>query len=99
MDNDFQNVIIGQNEVIIKIIWVIQCNCVGLKDFIKLIGFFIFFGLIGVGKMEFVKLFVCYIFDFEDVLVWFDMSEYMEKFFVSWFIGVFFGYVGYEEGG
>lgn len=99
MDNDFQNVIIGQDEAIIKIIRVIQCNCVGLKDFIKLIGFFIFFGFIGVGKMELAKLFVCYIFDFEDVLVWFDMSEYMEKFFVSCLIGVFLGYVGYEEGG
>lgn len=70
-----------------------------MKDFSKLIGFFIFLGFIGVGKIELVKVLVWYFFDSEDVLVWIDMSEYMEKFFVSCLIGVFLGYVGYEEGG
>lgn len=28
-----------------------------------------------------------------------DMSEYMERYIVSKFVGFFFGYVGYGEGG
>lgn len=64
-----------------------------------LIGLFIFLGLIGVGKIEFVKVFVFNMFDLEDYMIWIDMFEYMEKYFVLRFVGVFLGYVGYEEGG
>ena len=38
-------------------------------------------------------------FDTEDALIRIDMSEYMEKFSVSRFVGAPPGYVGYEEGG
>jgi ATP-dependent Clp protease ATP-binding subunit ClpC len=38
-------------------------------------------------------------FDSEDSLIRIDMSEYMEKFSVSRFVGAPPGYVGYEEGG
>jgi ATP-dependent Clp protease ATP-binding subunit ClpB len=38
-------------------------------------------------------------FDSEDALVRFDMSEYMEKFTVSRLLGAPPGYVGYDEGG
>lgn len=60
---------------------------------------FLFFGFIGVGKMEFFKVFVNWLFDSDDVMVCIDMLEYMEKYIVSCLIGVFFGYVGYEVGG
>lgn len=60
---------------------------------------FIFLGLIGVGKIELGKVLVVYLFDIEDVMVCIDMFEYMEKYFVFCLIGVFFGYVGYDEGG
>lgn len=58
-----------------------------------------FLGFIGVGKIELVKVLVEVFFDDELVFICFDMSEYMEKFAVSCFNGVFLGYVGYEEGG
>jgi ATP-dependent Clp protease ATP-binding subunit ClpC len=99
MDNDLQNVIIGQDEAITKITRAIQRNRVGLKDPTKPIGSFIFLGPTGVGKTELAKSLARYIFDSEDALVRLDMSEYMEKFSVSRLIGAPPGYVGYEEGG
>ncbi|NRA47627.1 MAG: ATP-dependent Clp protease ATP-binding subunit, partial [Phaeodactylibacter sp.] len=99
MDNDLQDVIIGQNEAITKITRAIQRNRVGLKDPTKPIGSFIFLGPTGVGKTELAKSLARYIFDSEDALVRLDMSEYMEKFSVSRLIGAPPGYVGYEEGG
>lgn len=72
---------------------------VGLKDFNRFMGLFIFLGFIGVGKIYFVKILVYNLFDSEDNVVRIDMSEYMDKFLVIRFIGVFLGYVGYEEGG
>ncbi len=99
MSKDLQNVIIGQDEAIIKITKAIQRNRVGLKDPTKPIGSFIFLGPTGVGKTELAKALARYIFDSEDTLIRIDMSEYMEKFSVSRLIGAPPGYVGYEEGG
>lgn len=99
MSQDLQNVIIGQDEAIIKITKAIQRNRVGLKDPTKPIGSFIFLGPTGVGKTELAKALARYIFDSEDALIRIDMSEYMEKFSVSRLIGAPPGYVGYEEGG
>lgn len=45
------------------------------------------------------KVLVENLFDLEDYMVWIDMSEYMEKYVVFCLVGVFLGYVGYEEGG
>jgi len=99
MTDDLQEVVIGQNEAIVKITKAIQRNRVGLKDPSKPIGSFIFLGPTGVGKTELAKALARYIFDSEDTLIRIDMSEYMEKFSVSRLIGAPPGYVGYEEGG
>lgn len=40
------------------------------------IGFFIFFGFIGVGKIELAKVFVEVLFNDEKVIICIDMSEY-----------------------
>lgn len=72
---------------------------VGIKDLRKLIGIFLFLGLIGVGKIEFVRVLVEVLFDFENNMIRIDMIEYMEKYLVLCLIGVLSGYVGYEEGG
>jgi ATP-dependent Clp protease ATP-binding subunit ClpC len=99
MTKDLQDVIIGQNEAIVKVTKAIQRNRVGLKDPTKPIGSFIFLGPTGVGKTELAKALARYIFDSEDALIRIDMSEYMEKFAISRLIGAPPGYVGYEEGG
>jgi ATP-dependent Clp protease ATP-binding subunit ClpC len=99
MSSDIKQVIIGQDEAIIKVTRAIQRNRIGLKDPKKPIGSFIFLGPTGVGKTELAKALAKYIFDSEDALIRIDMSEYMEKFSVSRLIGAPPGYVGYEEGG
>jgi ATP-dependent Clp protease ATP-binding subunit ClpC len=71
----------------------------GLKDPRRPIGSFMFLGPTGVGKTELAKALARVMFDSEDALVRIDMSEYMEKFSVSRFVGAPPGYVGYEEGG
>ena len=99
MGDDIRNMVIGQDEAILKITKAIQRNRVGLKDPSKPIGSFIFLGPTGVGKTELAKALARYIFDSDEALIRIDMSEYMEKFSVSRLIGAPPGYVGYEEGG
>lgn len=99
MSDDMRNMVIGQDDAIVKISKAIQRNRVGLKDPTKPIGSFIFLGPTGVGKTELAKALARYLFDTEDALIRIDMSEYMEKFSVSRLIGAPPGYVGYEEGG
>ena len=60
---------------------------------------FIFAGPTGVGKTELVKTIAEVMFDNEDALIRFDMSEYMEKHSVSKLIGSPPGYVGYDDAG
>lgn len=60
---------------------------------------FIFAGPTGVGKTELVKTIAEAMFNNEDALIRFDMSEYMEKHSVSKLIGSPPGYVGYDEAG
>jgi ATP-dependent Clp protease ATP-binding subunit ClpC len=99
MSEDIQQMIIGQDDAISKVVKAIQRNRVGLKDPTKPIGSFIFLGPTGVGKTQLAKALAKYIFESEDALVRVDMSEYMEKFSISRLIGAPPGYVGYEEGG
>ncbi|WP_416438188.1 ATP-dependent Clp protease ATP-binding subunit [Phnomibacter sp. MR] len=99
MSDDMKDMVIGQDEAILKVVKAIQRNRVGLKDPKKPIGTFIFLGPTGVGKTELARALARYMFDSEDSLIRIDMSEYMEKFTVSRLIGAPPGYVGYEEGG
>ena len=99
MSDDMRNMVIGQDDAILKVTKAIQRNRVGLKDPKKPIGTFIFLGPTGVGKTELARSLARYMFDSEDSLIRIDMSEYMEKFTVSRLIGAPPGYVGYEEGG
>jgi len=60
---------------------------------------FIFVGPTGVGKTALVKQIAKEVFDTEDALIRFDMSEFMEKHTVSRLIGSPPGYVGYDDAG
>lgn len=99
MSEDMKDMVVGQDEAILKVVKAIQRNRVGLKDPKKPIGTFIFLGPTGVGKTELARALARYMFDSEDALIRIDMSEYMEKFTVSRLVGAPPGYVGYEEGG
>jgi ATP-dependent Clp protease ATP-binding subunit ClpB len=56
-------------------------------------------GTTGVGKTELAKVLASFLFNDEQAITRFDMSEYMEKQAVARLIGPPPGYVGYEEGG
>ncbi|MBM3412198.1 MAG: ATP-dependent Clp protease ATP-binding subunit [Bacteroidetes bacterium] len=99
MADDMGGMVVGQDEVIQKVVKAIQRNRIGLKDPKKPIGTFIFLGPTGVGKTELARALARHLFDSEESLIRIDMSEYMEKFTVSRLIGAPPGYVGYEEGG
>ena len=99
MSGDLENVVIGQNNAIEKMVKAIQRNRMGLKDPNHPIGAFMFLGPTGVGKTYLAKQLSKKMFGSADALIRIDMSEYTESFNTSRLIGAPPGYVGYEEGG
>ncbi|MCM3667463.1 ATP-dependent chaperone ClpB [Mesobacillus maritimus] len=91
--------VIGQEEAVSLVSDAVLRARAGIKDPNRPIGSFIFLGPTGVGKTELVKTLAQALFDSEEQMLRFDMSEYMEKHAVSRLIGAPPGYVGYEEGG
>ncbi len=91
--------IIGQEEAVTALSKAIRRSRSGLKDPKRPAGSFIFLGPSGVGKTELSKALAEFLFNSEDALVTFDMSEYMEKHSVSRLVGSPPGYVGFDEGG
>jgi ATP-dependent Clp protease ATP-binding subunit ClpC len=91
--------VVGQDEAIEYLVKAIRRARAGLKDPKRPIGSFMFLGPTGVGKTELAKAISRVMFNSEEALIRIDMSEYMEKFSVSRFVGAPPGYVGYEEGG
>ena len=91
--------IIGQEEAVTALSKAIRRSRSGLKDPKRPAGSFIFLGPSGVGKTELSKALAEFLFNSEEALITFDMSEYMEKHSVSRLVGSPPGYVGFDEGG
>ena len=99
LETNIKDKIIGQDEAVSALAKSIKRSRVGFRDPKRPIASFLLTGPTGVGKTELVKVVAKEIFNDEDSLVRFDMSEYMESHSVSKLIGSPPGYVGYEEGG
>ena len=99
MEKVLHDRVIGQDEAVTAVAKAIRRSRSGLKDPKRPAGSFIFLGPSGVGKTELSKALAEFLFNSEDALLSFDMSEYMEKHTVSRLIGSPPGYVGYDEGG
>jgi ATP-dependent Clp protease ATP-binding subunit ClpC len=99
MEDELHKRIIGQEEPVAAVSDAIRRGRAGLKDPKRPIGSFIFLGSTGVGKTELAKALAEFLFDDEEALVRFDMSEFREQHTVSRLIGAPPGYVGYDEGG
>ncbi len=99
MEGALHERVIGQDEAVTALSKAIRRSRSGLKDPKRPAGSFIFLGPSGVGKTELSKALAEFLFNSEDALLTFDMSEYMEKHTVSRLVGSPPGYVGFDEGG
>ena len=91
--------VIGQDEALELVSDAIIRQRAGINNEKRPIGSFLFLGPTGVGKTEVCKALAEALFDSEDHIIRFDMSEYMEPHSVARLIGAPPGYVGYDEGG
>lgn len=89
----------GQDEALHEISETLIASYAGLADESRPLGSFLLLGPTGVGKTETAKALTQYLFDNEENMVRFDLSEFSEKHSVAKLIGAPAGYVGYEEGG
>ena len=99
MESVLHERVIGQDEAVTALSKAIRRSRAGLKDPKRPAGSFIFLGPSGVGKTELSKALAEFLFNSEDALLSFDMSESMEKHSVSRLVGSPPGYVGFDEGG
>jgi len=99
MEEELHKRIVGQDEAIDSLAKAIRRSRAGIGNPKKPIGSFMFMGPTGVGKTELARALAQFLFEDEDALIRFDMSEYMEKFNVSRLAGAPPGYVGHDEGG
>ena len=99
MEDVLKKRVVGQDKAIVAISDAIRRSRAGLSDPNRPYGSFLFLGPTGVGKTELCKTLAEFLFDSDEHMLRFDMSEYMEKHSVSRLIGAPPGYVGYDEGG
>lgn len=99
LEKHLEERVIGQDLAVKAVSDAIRRSRAGLSDPNRPVAVFLFVGPTGVGKTELVKALAEELFDKEEAIVRFDMSEYMEKHSVARLIGSPPGYVGYEEGG
>jgi len=91
--------VIGQDEAVSVICKAIRRSRAGISDPNRPIGSFLFLGPTGVGKTELTKALGDVLFDDENAIVRFDMSEFKEPHSISRLIGAPPGYVGHDDGG
>ncbi len=99
LEEELHKRVVGQDEAITAVSDAIRRSRAGLQDARRPLGSFIFMGTTGVGKTELAKALAEYLFNTEDAMTRFDMSEFQEPHSVSRLIGSPPGYIGYEEGG
>lgn len=91
--------VIGQDHAIKSVLDAIYESRSGLNKKGQPIGSFFFLGPTGTGKTELAKSLADFLFNDENSILRFDMSEYKEEHSVALLYGAPPGYVGYEEGG
>ncbi|HTC21609.1 MAG TPA: ATP-dependent Clp protease ATP-binding subunit, partial [bacterium] len=79
MEEELHKRVVGQEEAIVAVSKAIRRSRAGIGNPKKPIGSFMFMGPTGVGKTELARALAQFLFDDEDALIRFDMSEYMEK--------------------
>lgn len=94
-----RNQIVGQDHVLERVVNALRRSHVGLTDSKRPLASLLFLGPTGTGKTELAKVIAKELFGADNLLLQFNMSEFMEQHSVSKLIGSPPGYVGYQEGG
>jgi ATP-dependent Clp protease ATP-binding subunit ClpA len=91
--------VVGQDHALTTVAQVLRRSRADLKEANKPIGVFFFVGPTGTGKTELAKTIAELLFNDEQALIRFDMSEFKEEHSAALLYGAPPGYVGYKEGG
>ncbi len=91
--------VVGQDHVIESVTQALKTFRAGLKDPKEPGAIFFFTGPTGTGKTEMAKAIAELLFDDEDAMIRFDMSEFQEGHSVASLLGSPPGYVGFDQGG
>ena len=99
MDLYLKKRVVGQDHAIKAVADSILESRSGLNKKGQPIGSFFFLGPTGTGKTELAKSTAEFLFNDENAMIRFDMSEFKEEHSAALLYGAPPGYVGYEEGG
>lgn len=91
--------VVGQDHVLEEVERALKTFRANLKEPQEPGAIFFFTGPTGTGKTELAKAIAELLFDDENALIRFDMSEFQESHSVASLLGSPPGYVGYDEGG
>jgi len=91
--------VVGQDHVIAAVARGLKAFRTNLKDPKEPGAIFFFTGPTGTGKTELAKAIAELLFDDEEALLRFDMSEFQESHSVATLLGAPPGYTGYDKGG
>ena len=99
MEEILKKRVVGQDHAVKSICEAILESRSGLSKPGQPIGSFFLLGPTGTGKTELAKTLAEFLFNDENALIRFDMSEFKEEHSAALLYGAPPGYVGYEEGG
>ncbi len=99
MENHLMQRVIGQDHALKTVADAILESRSGLNKAGQPIASFFFLGPTGTGKTELAKSLAEFLFQDENSIIRFDMSEFKEEHSAALLYGAPPGYVGYEEGG
>ncbi len=99
IENTLKKRVIGQDVAIKSLSGAILESRSGLSKPGLPVGSFFFTGPTGTGKTELAKSLAEFLFQSEEAIIRFDMSEFKEEHSAALLYGAPPGYVGYEEGG
>jgi ATP-dependent Clp protease ATP-binding subunit ClpB len=99
MENHLRQRVIGQDHALKTVSDAILESRSGLNKSGQPIASFFFLGPTGTGKTELAKSLAEFLFQDENSIIRFDMSEFKEEHSAALLYGAPPGYVGYEEGG